>query len=78
MLYKLGAKVIGASEQGNSIQGCLDKSILDEKPYYTDEQWEIVTKGFNEMGAYAKSRVCSLLFITIWVQAFKQLRKLTN
>ena len=56
MLYKLGAKVIGASEQGNSIQGCLDKSILDEKPYYTDEQWEIVTKGFNEMGAYAKSK----------------------
>ena len=24
--------------------------------YYTDEQWEIVTKGFNEMGAYAKSK----------------------
>ena len=55
-LHKLGAKVIGASEQGNSIQGDLTKSILDEKPYYTDEQWEIVTKGFNEMGAYAKSK----------------------
>ena len=59
MLYKLGAKVIGASEQGNSIQGCLDKSILDEKPYYTDEQWEIVTKGFNEWVTYANPRVCS-------------------
>lgn len=55
-LHKLGAKVIGVSEQGNSIQGDLTKSILDEKPYYTDEQWEIVTKGFNEMGAYAKSK----------------------
>ena len=55
-LHKLGAKVIGASEQGNSIQGCLDKSILDEKPYYTDEQWDVVVKGFNEMGAYAKSK----------------------
>ena len=33
-----------------------EETILDEKPYYTDEQWEIVTKGFNEMGAYAKSK----------------------
>lgn len=55
-LYELGAKVIGASEQGNSIQGDLTKSILDEKPYYTEEQWQAVAKGFNEMGAYAKSK----------------------
>lgn len=55
-LYDLGAKVIGASEQGNSIQGDLTKSILDEKPYYTEEEWQTVAKGFNEMGAYAKSK----------------------
>lgn len=55
-LYDLGAKVIGASEQGNSIQGDLTKSILDEKPYYTEEQWQTVAKGFNEMGAYARSK----------------------
>lgn len=55
-LYDLGAKVIGASEQGNSIQGDLTKSILDEKPYYTEEQWQTVVKGFNEMGAYARSK----------------------
>ena len=55
-LHFLGAKVIGASEQGNSIQGDLTKSILDEKPCYTEEQWEIVTKGFNEMGEYARSK----------------------
>lgn len=55
-LYNLGAKVIGASEQGNSIQGDLTKSILDEKPYYTEEQWQTVVKGFNEMGAYARSK----------------------
>ena len=36
--------------------GTIDKSILDEKPYYTDEQWDVVVKGFNEMGAYAKSK----------------------
>lgn len=55
-LCELGAKVIGASEQGNSIQGDLTKSILDEKPYYTEEQWQTVVKGFNEMGAYARSK----------------------
>ncbi len=52
-LHALGAKVIGASEQGNSIQG-KDVSIFGEKPVYTDEQWELVAKGFNEMGRLAK------------------------
>ena len=55
-LHALGAKVIGASEQGNSIQGCLDKSILDAKPVYTEAQWQTVARGFNEMGAYARSK----------------------
>lgn len=45
-LYKLGAKVIGAAEVGNSIQG-LNLPIFDSKPVYTEEQWEKVTKGFN-------------------------------
>lgn len=55
-LYALGARVIGASEQGNSIQGKLDVPILENKPCYTDEQWEIVAKGFNEMGRLAKEK----------------------
>ncbi len=54
-LYALGAKVIGASEQGNSIQG-KDVSIFGEKPVYTDEQWELIAKGFNEMGRLAKEK----------------------
>lgn len=53
----LGAKVIGASEQGNSIQGKLDVPILgDQKPVYTPEQWDIVCKGFNEMGKLAREK----------------------
>ena len=54
-LYDLGAKVIGASEQGNSIQG-KDVSIFGEKPVYTDEQWELIRKGFNKMGELAKEK----------------------
>ncbi len=54
-LRALGAKVIGASEQGNSIQG-KDVSIFGEKPVYTDEQWELIRKGFNKMGELAKEK----------------------
>ena len=54
-LHALGAKVIGASEQGNSIQG-KDVSIFGEKPVYTDEQWELIKKGFNKMGELAKEK----------------------
>ena len=54
-LHALGAKVIGASEQGNSIQG-KPVSIFGEKPVYTDEQWELIAKGFNEMGRLAKEK----------------------
>lgn len=54
-LYALGAKVIGASEQGNSIQGT-SKSIFGDKPVYTDEQWALIAKGFNEMGRLAKEK----------------------
>ncbi len=54
-LHALGAKVIGASEQGNSIQG-KDVSIFGEKPIYTDEQWALIAKGFNEMGRLAKEK----------------------
>jgi inosose dehydratase len=53
-LYFLGARVIGVSEQGNSIQGRLDLPILKNKPVYSAEQWKTVIKGFNEMGQIAK------------------------
>lgn len=54
-LHALGAKVIGASEQGNSIQG-KDLSIFGAKPEYTEEQWALIAKGFNEMGRLAKEK----------------------
>ena len=54
-LHALGAKVIGASEQGNSIQG-KNVSIFGNKPVDTDEQWELIAKGFNEMGRLAREK----------------------
>lgn len=54
-LYDMGARVIGASEQGNSIQG-KPVSIFKDKPIYTDEQWALVKKGFNDMGKLARDK----------------------
>jgi inosose dehydratase len=54
-LHAMGAKVIGAAEVGNSIQG-LDEPIFAAKPVYTEEQWEAVTSGYSMLGALAKEK----------------------
>ncbi len=52
-LKETGANIIGCSEQGNSIQG-QEKSVFNDKPIYTKDQWIQVTKGMNELGMIAK------------------------
>ena len=59
-LHALGAKVIGASEQGNSIQGKDVPIFGDRKPVYTPEQWALIARGFNEMGALAQEKGMTL------------------
>lgn len=54
-LHTMGAKVIGAAEIGNSIQG-LPKPVFDAKPVYTQEQWDVVVKGFNQMAKLAAEK----------------------
>ena len=51
-LHAMGAKVIGCSEQGHSIQG-QDKSIFDEKAIFTDEEWNNLAKGMNKLAELA-------------------------
>ncbi|MGI6545213.1 MAG: myo-inosose-2 dehydratase [Fastidiosipilaceae bacterium] len=52
-LKAMGATVIGASEQGNSIQG-KPVPIFDEKPVFTDEQWKVFADTCNTLGQIAK------------------------
>ncbi|MEG1890077.1 MAG: myo-inosose-2 dehydratase [Clostridia bacterium] len=59
-LHALGAKVIGASEQGNSIQGKSLNIFGAEKPVYTDAQWALIAKGYNELGRLAKEKGMTL------------------
>ncbi|WP_459836083.1 myo-inosose-2 dehydratase [Halanaerobaculum tunisiense] len=59
-LYEMGAEVIGCSEQSYSIQG-LDKPIFEEKPEFTEEEWEKVAAGYNklaELAAEKDMKVC--------------------
>ena len=59
-LHALGAKVIGCSEQGRSIQG-LSKPILQEKPVFSDGEWKQLACGMNHLAVLAAEsgmRVC--------------------
>ncbi len=55
-LHVLGAKVIGASEQGNSIQGKPLNIFGNDKPVYTEEEWKKVTEGYNRLGKLAAEK----------------------
>ncbi len=54
-LHAMGAKVIGCSEQGNSIQGT-DKAVFEEKPVYTELEWKKVTDGMNQLALLAEEK----------------------
>ncbi len=60
-LKEMGAKVVGISEQGHSIQGT-DKSIFDDKYVMNDEEWELLCTGVNKLGKVAKDMGITLTF----------------
>ncbi len=53
-LKAMGASVIGASEQGNSVQG-KDLPVFDAKPVLNDEEWKLFADAINRMGEIAKA-----------------------
>jgi inosose dehydratase len=59
-LHAMGAKVIGCSEQGNSIQG-LNVPIFRDKPVFSEEAWRRLAAGMNRLADLAGEkgmRVC--------------------
>lgn len=60
-LKEMGAKVVGVSEQGHSIQGT-DKSIFRDKYVMNDEEWELLCTGLNKLGKVAKDVGIALTF----------------
>jgi inosose dehydratase len=60
-LYAVGARVIGAAEQGHSIQG-QDRPIFAGKPAFSDAEWRRLGDGLNEMGRLAAERGMTLTY----------------
>jgi inosose dehydratase len=60
-LYAVGARVIGAAEQGHSIQG-LDKSVFGAKPSFTDEEWKRLSEGLDRLGEKAREKGMKLTY----------------
>lgn len=52
LLSAMGAEVIVVSEQGHSIQGT-DRPVFDDKPVFTDEEWNRLCSGLERLGELA-------------------------
>lgn len=55
-LHEMGAKVIGCSEQGGSIQGLPVPIFGAEKPVFGDEEWKKLTSGMNRLAKIAAEK----------------------
>jgi inosose dehydratase len=60
-LHAVGARVIGAAEQGNSIQG-RPLPVFDAKPRFSDEEWKRLCEGLDRLGGRAKEKGMSLTY----------------
>ena len=60
-LHAVGARVIGAAEQGHSIQG-LDLPVFDKKPTFTDDEWKRLAEGLNKLGERAQEKGMTLTY----------------
>ncbi|MDR1986928.1 MAG: myo-inosose-2 dehydratase [Treponema sp.] len=60
-LYEAGARIIGAAEQGHSIQGQA-KPIFEAKPVFTDEEWRRLCEGLNRLGKRAAEKGMRLTY----------------
>lgn len=61
-LYEMGAKVIVVSEQGNSIQGKLDKALFKEKPVFTEKEWKLLIEGLEKLGKLAHEKDMEIVY----------------
>ena len=77
-LYAVGAKIIGASEQGHSIQGQA-KPIFDAQPVFTNDEWNRLCEGLNKLGKVAAKKGMKLAFhhhMGTGVQSAKEIDRL--
>ena len=78
-LHCLGAKVIGVSEQGFSIQQDRDKNIFKDKHYFSEEEWKLLFEGLEELAILCEEKGMKLAFhhhMGTGVQTIEEIHKL--
>ncbi len=55
-LYEMGAGIIGVAEQGHSIQGKMDLPVFENKPVFTDQEWDRLAEGLEVLGRLAAEK----------------------
>ena len=60
-LYAVGARVIGAAEQGHSVQG-QNKPVFGAKPVFTGAEWDRLCDGLNRLGKKAAEKGMTLAY----------------
>ena len=61
-LHAVGARVIGAAEQGHSVQGRQDVPVFEGKPRFTDAEWKLLAEGLNRLGERAREKDMTLTY----------------
>lgn len=61
-LFAVGARVIGAAEQGHSVQGRQDVPVFEGKPSFTAEEWKRLADGLNRLGERAREKGMTLTY----------------
>ena len=80
-LHAMGAKVIVIAEQGHSIQGMLDKSVFNDKPEFTEEEWDLLTDGLEKLGDLAHEKDMEIVYhhhMGTGVQTTKEIERLMD
>lgn len=77
--YVLGARVIGVGECGVTIHGQVDTPLFANCPVLTDEQFDNLCEGLNELGRRAKRKgmkVCFHPHVGTGVQSMEEIDRL--
>lgn len=61
-LHEMGAKVIVVAEQGHSIQGIADAPVFENKPFFTEREWEQLARGLESLGKLAAEKKMKLVY----------------
>ena len=61
-LHEVGARVIGVSEQGHSIQGKMEVPVLPNKPNFSEREWNKLSNGLNYLGELASEKDMTLTY----------------